>query len=132
MAWTTIFTKGVDDMLKINKLDPPINKEMPNLQAFVQAVDSAEKIEGELDKTFKAYLKAKKDYQDAYDDWKKLETAVDKNLKVFDKAIKAYIKDGRNHAEKLYETGCTNMEKGLDLIESKIKAMGKEWGPPGA
>ena len=131
MGWTATFAKGVDDMLSIKKLDPPISKTLPNMQAFVQAVDAAESIDDVLNAKFKAYLKALKDYKDAYDDWKKLETAVNKNLKPLQKAVADYIKAGREHGEKEYATGCTNMDKGLDLIADKIGAMSKQWGPPG-
>src|SRR5271168_4368306 len=113
MAWTTKFAAGVGDLLKVpqNKIIKPVKDALPNVQAFVQAVDAAEKLDFELRTEYAEIVTLQTKLDKKVAKYKELETAINKNLAVYDTATKAYIKVGRDRPEKEYATGCTQLDK---------------------
>src|ERR1700743_1449793 len=112
MGLASVFVSGVSDMLKVKKLDPPVNSALKNVQSFGQDVDAAEKMQGELKKSHDAPLAAHAEYKkaaEAYNklqkEWTDLGSGVDKNLTDYKKAVATYEKQGREYGEKEYMTG---------------------------
>jgi hypothetical protein len=123
MAWTTKIAAGAADLLKVDQknLVKPVKDALPNLQAFVQSVDAAEKLDFELRTEYAEYLTAEQKLKQKIAKYKALEAAINKNLATYDKSCKDYIKVGRERPEKAYATGCTQLDKGIDEIQDNIK-----------
>jgi hypothetical protein len=110
MGWATLLLAGVGDMTGIWRLDLPVVTAMKNSQAVGQSVEAAD------------------EYNKLQKEWVMLNQAISENLVLLKKPVAAYIKQGREHAEKEYATGCTRVEKGLRLIEDNAEKMARFWG----
>ena len=130
MALSSEFIKGAGLMASIKSMQADVKKDLPNLVAFGNNVDSLEEIDADLTKAAKEMSTAIQAYTKYYDTYKELEKNVSTSLGTYDKAVKAFVKDGRNHAEKEYETACGAMEQGLDSIDKRVDKMKKFWAPP--
>ena len=129
MTWAAAFASGVVEISKVPKLDPPAASALKNVQAFVQAVDNAEKMGPELKSQLEAMRKAVAEYNKTVETWQHTKKDIDANMKNYWTSVEKYEKQGREWPQKEYMTGCIHMKKGLELVEGKVNEIDKYYGP---
>lgn len=129
--WSKGFMSGVDTLIKA-KID--VKGSMKNLNAFVQAIDSCEDLDGELydldkeiDKLTKELEKKQKEFDDKVKTFEKQADAVAKNVPTYDNALRQFEKAAKTTGSKEIEYGCDGIRNGLRQVEGLTKLSNKTY-----
>ncbi len=122
--WNQLFVKAVE---KLIDLKIPVNKNMKNLQSFVQLIDAAEKLDtemyknaGEVEALKKKFEALKKQQHQRRAAFQKIEAQVGKMVKGYDKALNSLEKANKKLGEQKIVEACTTLKVGLNRIEGLV------------
>lgn len=122
--WNQTFVKAVE---KLIDLKIPVDKNMKNLQSFVQLIDAAEKLDtemyknaGEVEALKKKFEALKKQQQQKKAAFQKIEAQVGKMVKGYDKALNSLEKANKKLGEQKIVEACTTLKVGLNRIEALL------------
>jgi ribosomal 50S subunit-associated protein YjgA (DUF615 family) len=122
--WNQTFVKAIE---KLIDLKIPVDKNMKNLQSFVQLIDAAEKLDtemyknaGEVEALKKKFEALKKQQQQKRAAFQKIEAQVGKMVKGYDKALNSLEKANKKLGEQKIVEACTTLKVGLNRIEGLV------------